>query len=86
MYVMNAKLTLRMDDELVRQAKAEAARRGKSVSQMVGEFVDSLSAARRDVARRDEELPPVTASLVGVLKGHDVSEADYKKHLLEKYL
>lgn len=86
MYVMNTKLTLRMDDELVRQAKAEAARRGKSVSQMVGEFVDSLSAARRDAARGEEELPPVTASLVGVLKGHDVSQADYKKHLLEKYL
>ena len=80
MYVMNTKLTLRMDDELVRQAKAEAARRGKSVSQMVGEFVDSLNAARRD-----EELPPITASLVGVLKGHDVSQADYKKHLLEKH-
>lgn len=80
MYVMNTKLTLRMDDELVRQAKAEAARRGKSVSQMVGEFVDSLSSVRRD-----EELPPVTASLVGVLKGHDVSEADYKKRLLEKH-
>jgi hypothetical protein len=77
---MNTKLTLRMDDELVRQAKAEAARRGKSVSQMVGEFVDSLS-----TARRDEDLPPVTASLVGVLKGHDVSQADYKKHLLEKH-
>ena len=85
MYVMNTKLTLRMDDELVRQAKAEAAQRGKSVSQMVGEFVDSLSAARRDAAHHDEDLPPVTASLVGVLKGHDVSQADYKKHLLEKY-
>jgi len=86
MYVMNTKLTLRMDDELVRRAKAEAARRGKSVSQMVGEFVDSLSAARRDAAHGEEDLPPVTASLVGVLKGYDVSEADYKKHLLEKYL
>ena len=86
MYVMNTKLTLRMDDELVRQAKEEAARRGKSVSQMVGEFVDSLSAARRDATRGEEDLPPVTASLVGVLKGHDVSQADYKKHLLEKYL
>ena len=86
MYVMKTKLTLRMDDELVRQAKAEAARRGKSVSQMVGEFIDSLSAAHRDAARGAEELPPVTASLVGVLKGHDVSQADYKKHLLEKYL
>ncbi len=80
MYVMKTKLTLRMDDELVRQAKAEAAQRGKSVSQMVGEFVDSLGGVRRD-----EHIPPVTALLVGVLKGHDVSESDYKRHLLEKH-
>ena len=64
----------------MRRAKEEASRRGKSVSQMVGEFVDSLRASRG--GRQD--LPPITASLVGVLKGHDVSEADYKKHLLEK--
>jgi predicted HicB family RNase H-like nuclease len=34
---MNKKLTLRMDTELVRTAKIEAGRRGKSVSQIVGE-------------------------------------------------
>ena len=69
-----------MDEELVRRAKEEAARRGKSVSHMVGEFVDSLRSSRGD----GQDLPPITASLVGVLKGHDVSEADCKKHLLEK--
>ena len=76
---MKTKLTLRMDEGLVRQAKAQAARRGKSVSQMVGEFVAILSAKRR------RRLPPVTDSLLGVMKGHRLSGKDYKKHLQEKY-
>ena len=78
---MNTKLTLRMDEALVRSAKVEASRRGKSVSQIVGEFFDSLTTARR----KAPALPPITASLVGVLKGRGVSEADYKKHLRSKY-
>ena len=77
---MNTKLTLRMDDVLVRQAKRQAARRGKSVSQMFGEFVSSLG-----TSRPDSRLPPVTNSLLGVMKGHRVSEKDYKKHLREKH-
>ncbi len=77
---MNTKLTLRMDDVLVRQAKAQAARRGKSVSQMFGEFVASLGTS--SPSRR---LPPVTDSLLGVMKGRRISEKDYKKHLREKY-
>ncbi|MFM6171744.1 MAG: DUF6364 family protein [Sphaerospermopsis kisseleviana] len=77
---MNTKLTLRIDDELVAEAKTQAERRGKSVSQMFGEFVSSLGADRRKQA-----LPPVTNSLLGILKGRRVSEADYKKHLREKY-
>lgn len=78
---MNTKLTLRMDDVLVEQAKTQAAQRGKSVSQMFGEFVTSLGATKRG-----RDLPPVTGSLLGIMKGHRVSERDYKKHLRERYL
>jgi hypothetical protein len=69
-----------MDDTLVAEAKTHAARRGKSVSQMFGEYVVSLGACKRGGA-----LPPVTGSLLGVMKGHRVSESDYRKHLREKY-
>ena len=79
---MNTKLTLRMDETVVRKAKMEAGRRGKSVSRMVAEFIESLSS--RPVA--EKPLPPTTASLVGILKGQDISEDDYKLHLREKYL
>ena len=82
-YVMNTKLTLRMDESLVEKGKFEADRRGKSVSQMVGDFFDSLSTPDQQAAKK---LPPLTASLVGVLKGHRMNVDSYKEHLREKYL
>ncbi len=79
---MQTKLTLRMEGALVESAKAEALRRGKSVSQMVSEFFDSLNGKRHV----PQDVPPVTASLVGVLGRGKVSEETYKRHLREKYL
>ena len=79
-YVMNTKLTLRMDEVLVREAKTQAARRGKSVSQMFGEFVAALGSSKPS-----SRFPPVTNSLLGVMKGHRISEKDYRRHLREKY-
>lgn len=71
-----------MDEALVLRAKSEAKHRGKSVSRMVGEFIDSLGTTEPI----KQKLPPVTASLVGRLKGRRFSESDYKKHLRERYL
>jgi hypothetical protein len=79
---MNTKLTLRMDESIVRKAKMEAKRRGKSVSRMVAEFFESIGLEQTS----EKDLPPTTASLVGILKGKEISEEDYKKHLQEKYL
>lgn len=82
LYGMTTKLTLRMDAELVKQAKIEAHRRGKSVSRMVAEYFDSLAQPRHTAAR----VPPITASLTGILKDSSVSEDDYRRHLREKHL
>ena len=79
---MNTKLTLRMDGESVKRAKIEAHRRGKSVSQMTAEFIESLG--RRKASKTD--LPPITNSLLGVIKGRRLSERDYKRHLRDKHL
>ena len=79
---MNTKLTLRMDEAIVRKAKMEARRRGKSVSRMVAEFIESIGSRPNS----EKVLPPTTASLAGILKGKEVSEDDYKIHLREKYL
>lgn len=81
---MNTKLTLRLEDTLIRGAKGEARRRGKSVSQMVSDYFSSLGP---DASRKTSAPPPppVTASLVGLLKGREISEEDYRKHLVEKH-
>jgi hypothetical protein len=79
---MNTKLTLRMDDTIVLKAKLEAKRRGKSISRMVAEYIESIGLQRNS----EKNPPPTTASLVGILKGKEISEEDYKTHLREKYL
>ena len=82
MYVMNTKLTLRLDDGLIRQAKTAAEKRGKSVSQMVAEFFSTLGERTKPAP----EYPPLTASLKGVLRDKPVDEGAYKRHLREKHL
>ncbi len=79
---MDTKLTLRLEDSLIRHAKQEALRRGKSLSQMVSDYFNSLTVRAPKIT---SPLPPVTASLAGLLKGNKISEDDYKKHLREKY-
>ena len=71
-----------MEEAVVRKAKMEARRRGKSVSRMVAEFIESVGS--QPVS--EKPLPPTTASLLGILKGQEFSEDDYKAHLREKYL
>ena len=80
---MNTKLTLRLEESLIRQAKAEAKRRGKSVSGMVAEYFDSLGAVAEPLA--SSSLPPITSSLAGIAKGSSLSIEDYKRHLRSKH-
>ncbi len=79
---MTTKLTLRMEKTLVAKAKREARHRGKSVSKMVAEYFGALG----EEAYPADTLPPVTASLYGLLKGASISEKEYRRHLKDKYL
>ncbi len=79
---MNTKLTLRLDDQLIRKAKRYSDRSGKSVSQLVADFFSVIDS--------DEEIPgteisPRVRSLVGAFRGSDVTEEDYRRYLEEKY-
>ena len=80
---MQTKLTLRLDEELIIKAKKYAKTRGKSVSQLVADYFALLDEPLE--LRKREDLPPLTRSLAGVLKGSDVSEKDYYEYLERKY-
>ena len=79
---MQTKLTLRLDDQLVKQAKAYAKKSGKSVSQLVAEYFSLLHARPPSTS----EITPSVRTLKGALKNAEVDMQDYQKYLEEKYL
>lgn len=80
---MKKKLTLRMDDSLIRRAKKRSKEKGTSVSQMVADYFALIETEKSSA---NNNLPPITASLVGILKNKEIQKDSYKKHLEDKYL
>ncbi|MBM4387716.1 MAG: ribbon-helix-helix protein, CopG family [Deltaproteobacteria bacterium] len=79
---MQTKLTLRLDDELIRKVKRHSAKSGKSVSQMVEDYFALIDAGKNANGR---ELTPRVRSLLGALAGSRLSEDDYKRHIEAKH-
>ena len=79
---MNTKLTLRLDDQLILKAKRYSDRSGKSVSQLVADYFSLIDA---DAEIPGTEISPRVRSLIGGFKGATTAEADYRRHLEEKY-
>lgn len=82
---MQTKLTLRLDDALIERAKQYAQERGFSLSQLVAEYFTVLTAQGGDENDFEDSLPPITRSLVGILKESAYDPEDYKRYLEEKY-
>ena len=78
---MQTKLTLRLESELIEQAKAHAKQQGKSLSQVVADYF-LIFTEKPKISK----IAPVTQSLIGIIKNNALEEADYKKHLEDKYL
>lgn len=78
---MQTKLTLRLEEELIQQAKEYAKQHNKSLSQIVGDYFRMLSQQPED-----SSTPPLTRSLTGILKGNKIDQDDYKHYLRDKYL
>lgn len=76
------KLTLSVDARIVARAKTFAQKRGTSVSRLVERYLDAVSSP---AALADQDLPPVTRRLLGVLRGQKIDRADYTAHLEQKY-
>ncbi len=80
---MNTKLTLRLDDSLIRSAKRHSTRSGKSVSRLVSDFFALIDA---EESRPASELTPRVKALVGSLSKSSLDERDYRRHLERKHL
>ncbi len=80
---MNTKLTLRLDESLINQAKKYARREGKSISQIVSDY---FWAIQHRSGEKKIRVGPITSKLRGCLRGVVLKEEDYKKHLERKFL
>ena len=80
---MQTKLTLRLEDQLIEQAKSYAAQAGKSVSQIVAEYFTLLTSKKTATS---SPSTPITQSLRGLLRESKLDEKDYKNYLERKHL
>jgi len=82
---MDTKLTLNIDQDVVKKAKSYAGKRGRSLSDLVENYFKALA---RKTSASQEELTPKVKSLLGSFKLP--RDFDYMKalsdHLTRKYL
>jgi len=83
--VMQTKLTLRIEEPLIKAAKKYSKAHGKSLSQLIANYLLLVTHAA-SIKSFSEETPPLTRALKGILRNKKLSKADYKKHLEDKYL
>ncbi len=79
---MQTKLTLRLDEVLIRKAKRFSKKAGKSVSKIVADYFEKLDSPLSD----EIEITPKIASLKGLLKESGARKEDYHGYLEEKHL
>ena len=81
---MSTKLTLRLDDKLINNAKKAARSRGVSLSKMVGDYFNTISSQQK----KEIQESPVLSEISGILLPRtDVKKLikSYKRHLEKKY-
>ena len=79
---MQTKLTLRLEDRLIRRAKAYAQRSGKSLSEVVADLFARLEAP---IAEEAEPQSAAVRSLAGALKGKRADREAYHTYLAKKH-
>lgn len=82
---MNSKLTLRLDESLIKTAKRYSGRTGKSVSRIVADYFSIIKGIDK-YKSGDYKLTPLVRALKGSLKNSSIDEKDYKKYLEDKHL
>jgi hypothetical protein len=82
--LMTTKLTLRLDDTVIRKAKKTASKKGVSLSRMVEDYFKAVA----DQGAQEVRESPVLYEVSGVLTGKQDAEQlrmGYRKHIAEKY-
>jgi hypothetical protein len=81
---METKLTLKLDDVIINQAKKYALKRKKSISRLVEDYFRGLG---NDEISDETTINPIVRELSGIIDEKDIKgwEADYSNYLEQKY-
>ena len=82
---MKTKLTLTVEEQLIKRAKRYARERGTSVSDLVERYFSVLEGQRAPEPEEDTQNSAFTRSLRGIAAGSDLTEEDYRRYLEEKH-
>lgn len=87
---MQTKLTLRLESQLIENAKIYAENTGKSLSQIVSDYFQALQ--HQDLSKKKTtETPPITQALEGILlspktQAKKINKNNYYEYLEKKHL
>ena len=84
-YNMDQKLTLKLDEKVIEDARKYAHKRKTSISKLVESYFRYLTAGSADDG--DEEISPLVQSLSGIVDAAKANEprAAYRKYIGKKY-
>lgn len=72
---MTERTTVRLPDDLIRRAKAKAAKEGRSLTALIEEGLRRVMNERRQGDRSGRALPPVSSATGGVTPGIDLDDS-----------
>ncbi len=82
---MSTKLTLRLDEKLISKTKSTARAKGVSLSKMVSDYFQSVSAQQK----KETPVSPILSEVAGILSLRTDNRKllkTHKKHIEKKYL
>ena len=79
---METKLTLKLDENVIKSVKRYAGKNHRSVSRLAEDYFRTLA----DDARPKSNYSPLVEELSGIVAEADAAEADYVAHLEQKYI
>jgi hypothetical protein len=78
---MDTKLTLKLDELIIEQAKNYAKSNNISLSKLIESYLQTLTSKKQ----RTIEISPLVESLTGIVKLPEIQKKDYVNFLTEKY-
>ena len=83
----DVKLTLKLNEESIKRAKAYVAQKGISLSKLIENFFDSITLANNLESPNNDFYSPLVKELSGIIKINEETDIkdDYENYLMQKY-